>query len=70
MEIDPQRGYPQQKVAILREHLGEPFGLVSELGCPCPSPKYDNFATVSGFALTGYNAALSNLRPFAPEALN
>ena len=32
-------------------------------------PLNDDFATVSGFELTGYNAALSNLRPVAPEAL-
>jgi hypothetical protein len=29
----------------------------------------DNFCDRFGFEVTGYNAALSNLRPFAPEAL-
>ena len=55
---DPQTVYPQQKVAILREHLGEHFGLVLSLAVLAIPLNDDNFATVfSGFELTGYNAA-------------
>ena len=39
MEKTRRQFTPQHKVASLREHLGEHFGLVSELGCPGHSPK-------------------------------
>ena len=50
---DPQTVYPQQKVAILREHLGEHFGLVLSLAVLAIPLKVDNFCDRFGPTVDG-----------------